>query len=95
MIVVAALLGGFGITCMLYRSTLLGLLIGLQLLVLGTTLGFVLAGVSTQSAVEGHIFGIFILAGSVGLFAVGLALAVRLFFLKGNTSVDELRNLRS
>jgi NADH:ubiquinone oxidoreductase subunit K len=95
MIIVAAALGGLGVTCMLYRTTLLGLLIGLQLLVLGATLGFVLAGVTTQSAVEGHIFGIFILATSIGLFAVGLALAVRLFFLRGNTSVTELRNLRS
>ena len=45
MIIVAALLGGFGVTCMLYRTTVLGLLIGLQLLVLGATLGFVLSGV--------------------------------------------------
>ena len=95
MIMVAAALAGFGVTCILYRKTLLGLMIGLQLLILGATLGFVLAGVSAKSAVEGHIFGIFILAGSVGLLSVGLALSVRLFFLKGNTSMDELRSLRN
>ncbi len=95
MIVVAAVLGGLGITCMLYRPTLLGFLVGVQLLILGSTFGFVIAGVSSSETVEGHIFGFFILTGSIGVFSTILGLVARLFFLKGNTAVEELTTLKN
>lgn len=94
MIVTAAILGGLGLICLVSRRTLLGLLIGLQLLVLGATSIFVMAGVSSGAHSHGHIFGLFIVLGGVAQLVVGYALAVRLFYLKKRVGMDELRSLK-
>lgn len=91
---VAGLMGGLGISCMVFRKTLLGLLIGVQLLVLGSTMMFVLAGISSGSPDKGHIFGLFITLGGLAQLVVGFTLAIRLFFLKKSISMDELRTLK-
>jgi NADH:ubiquinone oxidoreductase subunit K len=93
-IVVAAALGGLGLVCALYRKTLLGVLIGVQLMFLGATMIFVLAGFSSGALVNGHAFGLFITLGGVGQLVVGYALAVRLFYLKKRAGMDELRSLK-
>jgi len=91
---VAGVIGGLGLVCMISRRTVLGLLIGVQLLVLGSTMMFVLAGISTGLQIQGHIFGLFITLGGVAQLVVGYALAVRLFFLKKSISMDELQALK-
>ena len=93
MIMIAALLGALGLVCLLYRRTLLGILIGMQLLVLGATLIFVSAGVSSHTQVQGHILGIFITLSGIGQLVVGYALAVRLFYLKKRAGMEEVRSL--
>ncbi len=94
MMLVAAALGGMGLFCMLFRKTLLGFLIGLQLMVLGATTVFVLAGALSGMANRGHIFGLFIVLGGVAQLVAGYALAVRLFCLKKRVEMDELRSLK-
>ena len=94
MMLVAGVIGGLGLVCMISRRTVLGLLIGVQLLILGSTMIFVLAGISAGLHIQGHIFGFFITLGGVAQLVVGYALAVRLFFLKKSISMDELRALK-
>jgi NADH:ubiquinone oxidoreductase subunit K len=94
MILVATVLGGLGLICMLYKKTLLGFMIGLQLLVLGATMIFVVAGVSSGGPLQGHVFGLFITFGSLGQLVVGYALAIRLFYLKKRVGMDDLRSLK-
>lgn len=94
MMLVAGLIGGLGLVCMISRKTMLGLLIGVQLLVLGSTMMFVLAGLSSGLKIQGHIFGLFITLGGVAQLVVGYALAIRLFFLKKRISLDELQALK-
>jgi NADH:ubiquinone oxidoreductase subunit K len=91
---VAGLVGGLGLACMIFRKTLLGILIGVQLLILGSTLMFVLAGITSGLAIKGHIFGLFITLAGLAQLVVGYALAIRLFFLKKSISMDELRTLK-
>lgn len=91
---VAGLIGGLGLVCMISRRTLLGLLMGIQLLVLGSTMMFVLAGIAAGLPIEGHIFGLFIILGGVAQLVVGYALAIRFFFLKKKISMDELQALK-
>jgi NADH:ubiquinone oxidoreductase subunit K len=91
---VAGLIGGLGLICMISRKTLLGLLIGVQLLILGSTMMFVLAGVSSGMRIQGHLFGLFITLGGIAQLVVGYSLAIRLFFLKKTISMDELRALK-
>jgi NADH:ubiquinone oxidoreductase subunit K len=94
MMALAGLVGGLGLVCMVSRKTLLGLLIGVQILVLGSTMMFVLAGISAGSRVEGYIFGLFIVLGGIVQLVVGYALSIRLFFLKKRISMDELQALK-
>ena len=92
--IIAGLLGGLGIICILSRNTLLGLLIGVQLLVLGSTMIFVLAGISSGLKIEGYLFGMFISLGGVAQLVVGFALSIRLFFLKKRMTISELQALK-
>lgn len=94
MMFVAGLMGGLGLICMISRRTLLGLLIGVQLLIAGSTMMFVLAGISSGMRIQGYVFGLFIILGGVAQLVVGYALAIRLFFLKKKISLDELRALK-
>lgn len=91
---VAGIIGGLGLVCMISRKTLLGLLIGVQILVLGSTMIFVLAGIAGGLRIQGYIFGLFITLGGVVQLVVGYALAIRLFFLKKRISMEELQALK-
>lgn len=94
MMLVAGLIGALGLACMVSRRTLLGLMVGIQLLVLGSAMMFVLAGISSGARVEGHLFGLFIALSGVAQLAGGYALAIRLFYLKNRTQMDQLRSLK-
>ena len=94
MISFAAVLGGLGLFCALYRKTLLGVLIGIQLMILGSTMIFVQSGFSSGAHVSGHVFGLFIAIGGVGQLVAGFALAVRLFYLRKKAGMEELRSLK-
>jgi NADH:ubiquinone oxidoreductase subunit K len=97
---VAGIIGGVGLVCLISRRTLLGMLIGVQLLVLGATMIFVLAGISPSpggesvARVEGHIVGLLIALGGVAQVVAGYALAIRLFYLKNKIDIHELRSLK-
>ncbi len=94
MMLVAGLIGALGLVCMISRRTILGLMVGIQLLILGATMMFVLAGISSGARVQGHLFGLFIALSGVAQLSGGYALAIRLFYLKGRTNMDELRSLK-
>ena len=94
MIHVAALLAGLGLVCILYRRTLLGVMIGMQLLVLAASLVFVMAGSSSGNLIQGHIFGLFITLAGVAQTIVGYVLAVKLFYLKKRAGMDDIRALK-
>jgi NADH:ubiquinone oxidoreductase subunit K len=55
---------------------------------------FVLAGISSGARTQGHLFGLFIALSGVAQLAGGYALAVRLFYLKNRTKMDQLRSLK-
>lgn len=100
MILVAAALGALGLTSILSRRTLLGVLIGVQLLLWGAATIFVAAGGLSNAPIQGHLFGIFITLSAVALLVVGYALAVRLSYLNKSRAEEEvltmnkLRNLK-
>ncbi len=95
MILVPAILAGIGLVCSLYRRTLIGLLIGLQLLVLSATLMFVMSGAQDRAtSANGQVAGLWVVLFGLVLTVAGCAVSVRLFFLKRRASLDDVRSLR-
>ena len=70
MIVVAIALGALGIGCMLIKRSLLGLLVGVQLLTYGAGTAFVMAGAAAGMPVKGQLFGLFITLSGVAQLVV-------------------------
>ena len=97
---VAGLIGALGLICVISRRTLLGLFIGLQLLILGATMMFVLAGIFAGGPADGigrahgHVAGVFIALGGVAQLVAGYGLAVRLFYLKNRIEMNDLKSLK-
>lgn len=94
MMCLAGAIGAMGLVCMISRRTLLGVLLGVQLLALGATLMFVFAGASTGEFLGGSVFGTFVALGGIAQLGVGYAVAVRIFYLKKNVTMSELRTLK-
>ncbi len=94
MMFLAGLIGALGFVCILIRQTLLGALIGTQLLALGAAMIFVMAGASAGVRLDGHVFAFFISLEAIAQLVVGYAFAVRLFYLRNRVDMSELRSLK-
>lgn len=94
MILFAVAVGALGVLCLAWRQTLLGVLIGLQLLSLGGGLFLVLSGVIAGVREDGQVAGLLIAIASLGQLVAGLAVATRLFYLKGRSEMKDLRALK-
>ncbi|MDR3607470.1 MAG: NADH-quinone oxidoreductase subunit K [Oligoflexia bacterium] len=94
LIVLAAMLGGLGLFSVISRRTLLGIFAGIQLMLIGASMTFVLAGVASGAPLHGHIVGLFIILGGVAQLVGGYALSTRLFYLRRQIGIQELRSLK-
>lgn len=106
LMLVAGMIGGMGLVSVISRRTLLGVMVGMQLLILGASMIFVLAGIASSSGgapigpgfmdsrIQGHVVGLFVVLGGVAQLAAGYALVVRLFYLKNKIEINELRTLK-
>ncbi len=90
----AGLIGALGLVGMISRKTLLGALVGIQTLILGCTMVFVVSGITSGGRVQGFLFAIFILLSGVAQLVSGYALVVRFFYLTKKTDMRELRLLK-
>lgn len=90
MIGLAGIMSTLGLFSILSRKTLLGLLVGVELLILGATLAFVFAGINSPSQLNATVFAFFIAVSGLAQVVTGCALLLRMFYLK---SSDELKDL--
>lgn len=91
---IGVLIGMIGIACLIFRQTMLGVIIGLQLTILGTTATFVLSGAGVGVESEGILFALFVLMGGICQIVIAYALATRLFYLKRNVEMKSITSLR-
>jgi NADH:ubiquinone oxidoreductase subunit K len=91
---VPAALGAIGLIGLIYKKSVLGLIVSLQLMSLGAAVLFVLSGVEAGAPLEGHSFSILIVFSGVLQTVGGYALAARMFYLRKKASVTELRELK-
>lgn len=99
----AGLIGAMGLLSVVFRRTMLGLLIGIQLMFLGATMMFVVSGIYAAHGtsgeqlprLHGQVGSLLIALGAVGQLAAGFALTLRQFYLKNRTELDDLRSLKN
>jgi NADH:ubiquinone oxidoreductase subunit K len=91
---VPAALGAIGLVGLIYKKTILGLIVSIQVMVLGAAILFVLSGVTAGLPLEGHSFAVFIVFCGVLQSIGGYALATRMFYLRKRALVTELRELK-
>ncbi|HTL13287.1 MAG TPA: NADH-quinone oxidoreductase subunit K [Bdellovibrionota bacterium] len=94
MMMVSFCVGFLGLLNLLVRRSLLGAIIGVNLMMMGAASAFVVSGVVTGRAVDGHIYAIFVIASGAAQLVVGYTLAVRLFYLRRDVGLSGLRSMR-
>lgn len=95
MMAIAVFLSGIGLFAILSRPTLLGIILGFQMMTMGAGLVFVFAGSHANELVRGHVFASYLLVSAIVFSGSGLILTSRLFFLRKRAAVDEIRTLRN
>lgn len=95
MMLIPMALGMVGLICLLFKRTLLGMIIGIQLLNFGAASAFIVAAVKSSTQATGHIFGFFIVLSGIVQLILLYSAAIRLFYLKKQIGVENIRSLRS
>ncbi len=94
MIYLASWVVGMGIFSLVFRRTMLGVLVGLQLIMLGSSMIFVLGGFLSGQAPDSNVIGIFIVLSGLAQFVAGGVLAIRQYYLRRQIDVKDLRFLK-
>jgi len=89
-----AVIAGFGLMALLTRKTLLGVLLGVQLLGLAGSLVFVVAGSQAGVALSGIVFAWLISISQVAVWVAGFALAGRFFLLRQSSKIEKAGELK-
>jgi len=92
-LIVAALLFAIGVLGVLMRRNALVIFMSIELMLNAVNLTFV-ALARELNSVDGQIFVFFIMTVAAAEVAVGLAIIISLFRLKGTINVDEINLLR-
>ncbi len=90
---IGAILGGLGLACLLLRRNLLGVYVGFQLVYLGGSV-YVVSMARLTDQVDMDVFGLFAILAALLQLSVGFAVAIRVFYLKKATQLDQLRGLK-
>ncbi|ACB73766.1 NADH-quinone oxidoreductase subunit NuoK [Opitutus terrae] len=93
-LVLSAVLFAIGFIGVLFRRNTLILFMGLELMLVASTLGFV-AFSRFNGTGGGNVFVFFILTVAAAEVAVGLAIIVALFRKRQTVEVDELNSLKN
>lgn len=92
--VCCAMIAGFGLMSLLLRKTLLGVVLGLQLLGLASALVFVVAGVQSGVPLSGSVFAWLISVAQVAVWVTAFALIARFFLLRQSVEVEKAGELK-
>ena len=94
MMIIAGALGAVGLISIISRKTFLGVLVGIQLLILGAASAFIMAGIQSHNAVDGPLFAFFIVLSGVAQLVAGYSLLMRFYSLKSSAEMKEMESLK-
>ncbi len=87
-------LAGVGFYCLLVTRNLIRVIVGLQLVVKGVALAFVLGGNMTGNLNLGQTLGLTVIVADTIVAVIGLAMAVQIRHRLGTLDVKELSTLK-
>jgi NADH-quinone oxidoreductase subunit K len=94
MILIALWIVGMGMFSLILRRTLLGVLVGAQLIILGSTMVFVVGGSLSESMADSNVIGILVVLSGLAQLVAGGVLAIRLYYLRKRIFIKDLRLLK-
>ena len=86
---VATILFLLGLVVIVARKNIVAILLGIELILNASALSFVAYSRSLSNDIDGHIFALFIIVVAAAEAAVGLAIAIRFFQVKGSIHIDQ------
>jgi NADH-quinone oxidoreductase subunit K len=92
-LVLSAVLFGLGATGVLVRRNLIVVFMAIELMLNAVNLTFVTFARSWQT-MDGHVIVFFVMAVAAAEAAVGLAIVLQLFRVRGTVNADEVTTLR-
>ena len=87
-------LAGIGLYCILASRNLIKVIVGLQLLVKGALIAFMLAAHLTQNENMGQTLGLTIIVADTIVAVVGLSLAVQIRLRTGSLDITTISSLK-
>jgi NADH:ubiquinone oxidoreductase subunit K len=87
-------LAGIGLYCLLASRNLIRVIVGLQLLIKGVALAFVLGGNMSGNVNLGQTLGLTVIVADTIVAVVGLSMAVQIRHRLGTLDVKELSSLK-
>lgn len=93
-LVVAALLFGLGLVCVLTRRNAIGLLMGVELMLNAATLNLVAFSRFLHSAVSGQVFALFVMVLAAAEAAVAMAIVLAVNRSMKTIQVNETAHLK-
>lgn len=87
-------LAGTGLYCLLITRNMIKVIVGVQLLVKGVVLGFILAGNLSQQVNPAQTMALTVIVADTIVAVVGLALAVQIRLRTGTLDVRSLSTLK-
>ncbi len=93
-LMLALLYFSIGALVVLFRRNALIMLMGLELMLNSANFALITVGNVVES-LEGQVFALVILAIAAAEVALGLAIVINLYRLKGSANIDEFNSLKS
>ncbi len=93
-LMLALLYFSIGALVVLFRRNALVMLMGLELMLNSANFALITVG-NVVDSLEGQVFALVILAIAAAEVALGLAIVINLYRLKGTANIDEFNSLRS
>jgi len=93
-LMLALLYFSIGALVVLFRRNALIMLMGLELMLNSANFALITVG-NVVDSLEGQVFALVILAIAAAEVALGLAIVINLYRLKGTANIDEFNSLRS
>ena len=87
-LVISTILFLVGIVVMVARKNIIAVLLGIELILNASALNFITYSRYLSGNIDGHIFALFIIVVAAAEAAVGLAIVIRFFQVKGSVHID-------